>query len=114
MKFYYVGALHRKSKNLAGHLSEKLRKELKRRSLAIKKGDTVKVMRGSFAGKEGKVIEVERAGGRIFVEKVIRKKSDGAEVKVGIDASKVMITDIDRTDRKRFKARGKEKKSDKK
>ena len=114
MKFYYEGYVHRKAKNLAGHLNEKLAKELGRRSLPIKKGDTVKIMRGAFAGKEGKIIDTERAGGRVYVEKIVRKKSDGAEVKVAIDASKVLITDIDRTDRKRFKARGKEKKSDKK
>jgi len=76
----------------------------------LKKGDTVKVMRGSFAGKEGAITDVERASGRVFIEKIVRKKSDGSEVRVGIDASNLLVTGMERTDRKRLKERTKGKK----
>ncbi|MEK6959350.1 MAG: 50S ribosomal protein L24 [archaeon] len=112
-KFYNM-ALHTKSKAIASHLDEKLAKETGKRSLPIRKNDVVKVMRGGFRGKEGKVTLVDRVSGKITVEKVMRKKSDGAEIPAQIDASNVMIIDLDRTDRKRLSKGGKEKKSEKK
>jgi large subunit ribosomal protein L24 len=103
MKFYSALAAHRRAKNIASHLNEKLALELGTRSITLRKGDTVKIVRGSYKGKEGKVIEIDRKAARVYVEKIIRKKSDGAEVKVSINASNLIVTDIERTDRKRFK-----------
>jgi large subunit ribosomal protein L24 len=46
------------------------RKFNKQPKLHIKKGDTVKVIAGNDKGKEGKVLEVNLAAGRAFVEGV--------------------------------------------
>ncbi len=46
------------------------RKFNKQPKLHIKKGDTVKVIAGDDKGKEGKVLEVDSAKGRAFVEGV--------------------------------------------
>lgn len=97
---------HKKSKSIAGHLSERLRKELGRRSIPLRKGDTVKILRGSFKGKEGKITNVDRGRKKIFVEKIIRKKSDGTEFEVAIDPSKIIVRDIDKSDKKRIKKKG--------
>jgi len=109
-KAFYTKAKHEAVKSVAAHLDEKLRKELGMRGLSVRKGDTVKVMRGTFKGKEGKVSSVNVARGKIFIEKVTAKKSNGSERQISFDASKVMIVDADRTDRKRFKKKESEKK----
>lgn len=101
---------HKRAKKIAAHLSEKLSKEIGKKSLPIRKGDVVKVMRGEFKGKEGKVSQVERAKLKIFIEKVIRKKSDGSEMQVKIDPSNVVIVEIEKSDKKRLKQRKSEKK----
>lgn len=44
------------------------RKSNKQPKLHIKKGDTVKVIAGDDKGKEGKVLEIDLAKGRAFVE----------------------------------------------
>ncbi len=106
-KAMYNMPKHTASKQVASHLSEKLAKEFGARSLTLRKGDTVKIMRGAFASKEGKVSSVDRKTRKIFVEKVVLKKSNGEERQVPIDASNVMITDVDRTDRKRVPKKGK-------
>lgn len=95
--------LHQKAKMLAGHLSERLRKELGTRSIPLRKNDLVKVVRGSFKGKEGKIIRLDRVKGKIFVEKIVRKKSDGAEFEVAIDPSKIIVRELDSSDNKRLK-----------
>jgi large subunit ribosomal protein L24 len=46
------------------------RKFNKQPKLHIKKGDTVKVIAGDDKGKEGKVLEIDLAKGRAFVEGV--------------------------------------------
>jgi large subunit ribosomal protein L24 len=103
--------MHIAAKQVASPLDEKLQKELGVKSMPVRKGDVVKIVRGSNKGKEGKIIEVDRKARKIFVEKIIRKKSNGEEIQVPIDASKVIVIDVDRADRKRF---AKKKESEKK
>jgi large subunit ribosomal protein L24 len=104
-KKFYSMQEHERSKATASHLNEKLRKETGKRALPIRKGDTVKIMRGDNAGKEGKVTLVQRQRGIIYVEKIIVKKSKGEEKQVPIQASKVMIIELDKSDKKRLKTR---------
>ncbi|MCX6800941.1 MAG: 50S ribosomal protein L24 [Candidatus Diapherotrites archaeon] len=109
-KGFYNMKAHKRAKKIAAHLSEKLAKEHNKRALSIRKGDIVKVMRGNFKGKEGKVSGIDRAKLKIFVDKVMRKKSDGTEMKVAIDPSKVVLIELEKSDKKRTKPRKGEKK----
>jgi len=94
---------HRRAKMLSAHLSDELRAKYGTRSLPIRRGDTVKIMRGEYAGVEGKVIAVYRESGRIAVEGVTREKVGGGTVPVKIHASKVMITALNLEDKWRQK-----------
>jgi len=100
-KYQYTLPMHRASKAVAAHLSEKLAEELKKRSIGVRKGDTVKVMRGEFKGKEAKIISVDRKKRKVHLEKIVKKKSNGQEWQVPIDASNILIIDLERSDRKR-------------
>lgn len=97
-------AIHQRGKLLSAGLSEELRKKHERRSYPIRTGDTVRITRGDFQGIEGKVSEVDRETGRIFVEGVTREKVSGKTVKVPIHASKVMITTLNLDDKWRAEA----------
>ena len=99
--------MHTKSKAIAGHLNKKLRTEMGKRSISLRKGDVVEIVRGSFKGKEGKITKIERGTGKIFVEKIIRKKSDGTEYEVAIDPSNIIVVGIEKGDKKRFKQKKK-------
>ncbi|MBN1940612.1 MAG: 50S ribosomal protein L24 [Candidatus Diapherotrites archaeon] len=102
-KFFLEKALHLKQKSVSGHLSKELRKKTGRRSISMRKGDTVRIMTGKSKGKEAKITGVDYAKTRIFIEKMTRKKSDGTEIPVGINASNVLVVDLDSSDSKRFK-----------
>jgi large subunit ribosomal protein L24 len=99
----FTTPMHKKAKAVAGHLSERLRKELGTRSIPLRKNDVVKIVRGSFKGKEGKITKINRIIGKIFVEKMIRKKSDGTEFEVAIDPSKIIVRELETSDKKRLK-----------
>lgn len=93
--------LHQRKKLLVAKLVEDLRKQYGIKRINIRKGDTVKVVRGDFVGREGKVVEVDTKKGRIAIEGLTRKKADGTPVYVWIHASKVMITKLDLSDPRR-------------
>ena len=102
-RFLFRAPLHIRQKKMAAPLSPELRKELGYRSLPVRTGDTVKILRGKFRGHEGKVIGVSLKRFRIYVEGATVKKSDGTEVPYPIHPSKVMIVDVDRSDERRFR-----------
>lgn len=81
------------------HLSKDLRKKYGRRSFGIRKGDEVKIMRGKFKGKIGKVEEVDRKKEVVYIEGVRIQKADGTKAKVGIHPSNLMIISLDLSDR---------------
>ncbi|ASJ11834.1 MULTISPECIES: 50S ribosomal protein L24 [Thermococcus] len=102
-KFLYNAPLHLRSKIMAATLSPELRNKYGVRSLPIREGDKVRVMRGDFKGKEGKVLEVDLKRYRIHIEGVTQKKVDGTEVFYPIHPSNVMIIDLNLEDEKREK-----------
>jgi large subunit ribosomal protein L26e len=71
-----------------------LRKEYGVRSLPIRKEDEVKVVRGSYKDREGKVGQVYRLKFAIQVEKVTKEKSSGSSVPINIHPSNVVITKL--------------------
>lgn len=89
---------HIRGKLLSAPLSEELREKYGRRSFTIRKGDTVRIMRGEYKGVEGKVTQVFRKEGRIAVEGITREKVAGGTIPIKIHASKVMITSLNLDD----------------
>lgn len=84
---------------IAAPLSEELRKAQGRTSYPVRKGDTVKIVRGDFAGIEGKVNDVDTHGRRLFVEGVSREMTSGTSTNVSVHSSKVVITKLNLDDK---------------
>ncbi|MBI5390767.1 50S ribosomal protein L24 [Candidatus Woesearchaeota archaeon] len=93
-KYVFQAPLHIRKKFLSCHLADDLHKKLKKRNLPLRKDDKVKVMRGSYAGKEGKVVGINTKDQRVSVENVERIKRDGSKALVGIHVSNLMITQL--------------------
>lgn len=100
-KAYFGAPLHIKRKFLTAPLSQELVEKYNVKRLPIRKGDKVRVVRGSFTGIEGKVTRVSLSDTKIFVEGVTRQKMDGTPVFVPIHPSKVVIVELDLSDPKR-------------
>ena len=69
-----------KRKLMSCHLAKTLRDQYKLRSLPIKRGDEVKILKGKSKGKSGKVVQVYRKRNCIYVDKVQREKQNGQTV----------------------------------
>jgi len=94
---------HIRYKHFAAPLSPELRKTYGTRSLPVRRGDTVRIMRGDRKGFEGKVSSVDRKKFRIYIEGLTREKVDGTTVFVPVHPSKVMITKLNLDDKWRRK-----------
>lgn len=91
-KELYNLPLHQRQKMVAAHLSKELRAKEKKRSLPARKGDSVKVARGRYRGRTGKITRVNLKRAVIFVEGLMLKKQSGKEVQAPIQPSNVILT----------------------
>ncbi|NPA98597.1 MAG: 50S ribosomal protein L24 [Crenarchaeota archaeon] len=98
-KALYNAPLHLRRKLMTAPLSRELREKYGIRRLPVRKGDVVKIMRGSWKGHEGKVVRVDLRKLRIYIEGVQMKKADQTPVYYPIHPSKVMIVKLDLSDK---------------
>ncbi len=113
-KYAANAPIHIKRKLLSVNLSKELRKKFNRRNIPVRKGDTVKIMRGKFDGKTGKVIEINVKNSKIMIEGIQVKKQDGSKVNAPMRTSNLQITELNTDDKKRIKQKTEEKKSESK
>jgi len=100
-KARFQAPLHKRQKMAAAHLAKALRKQIGKRSMQLRKGDDVTVMRGKFVGISGKVAEVDLKDLVVYVENVKRKKVSGKEVNVPLQPSNLLITNLNLDDPRR-------------
>jgi len=93
-KRLYNAPAHLRHKLMAAPLSPELVKSKGVKSLPVRKGDTVRVVRGDHTGFEGKVSRVDLKRYRIFLEGLTREKVDGTNIFVAVHPSKVMIRNL--------------------
>ncbi len=88
-----------RKRQIRAPLSKDLRSKYGKRTVSLRKGDTVQITRGDYKGHEGKVSSVDASAMRITVEGVNAKKMDGTTIPVMIPPSKVMVTKLDLSDK---------------
>ena len=105
-KFVANAPNHIKRKLMGACLDKKLRERYGIRSVEVRKGDEVKIMRGKFTKKQGKVGSVDIKHMRSQIDGVQRTKKGGEKVETWFHPSNVKIIVLDDSDNRRFK-RGK-------
>ena len=76
-KAHFTAPSSERRKIMSASLSQELRKQHNCRSIPVRKEDEVRIVRGTFKGKEGKVVQVYRKKWVIHVDKVTRDKVNG-------------------------------------
>lgn len=102
-KYLANAPLHIRKKFVSANFSKELRKSYKRRNIPLKKGDVIKIMRGKFKGKQGKVTEVKLKTSKIVVDGIQIKKQDGSKANVKLQPSNLQIIELNTEDKKRLK-----------
>ena len=98
---FFNAPLHTLSRMAAAGLSDELRAKYGVNSLRVRKGDSVKIVRGEYKGIEGKINRVFTHLSRVTVEGVTREKIAGGTVPIKIHSSKLVITSLNLDDKQR-------------
>ena len=102
-KALHKAPLHKRQKLIAAHLTKHLIKQYKKRSLGLRKGDEIKIMRGKFKGETGKISKVDLKKLKVYVDTIKRKKVSGEEFMIPLHPSNILITNPVMDDVKRKK-----------
>ena len=86
---------------MSANLSKELRKKYGKRNIPLRKGDTVKVMRGKFKKKTGKIITIYTKKMKVEIENMQLKKQDGSKANVKFNPSFLQVTELNLEDKKR-------------
>ena len=104
VKFRANAPNHIKRTFMGSTLDKTLREKYGRRNIEVRKGDEVKIMRGKFKGKQGKVGVVDVKQTRIQVDGIQRTKAGGEKLETWFHPSKVKIIILNVEDKKRLKS----------
>ena len=103
VKFRANAPNHIKKTFMGANLDKSLREKYKMRNIEVRKGDEVKVMRGKFKGKQGKVGSVDVKNTRLQIDGIQRSKAGGEKLITWFHPSNVKIIILDEKDNRRMK-----------
>ena len=98
-KELFNAPIHKRRKWISTHLEENLLLKYDKRSVPVIKGDTVRVMRGSFKGHEDKVAHINIRRRHVEIEGMTMTKADNKKIAKPIHASNLIITKLNLTDK---------------
>lgn len=102
-KYLFNAPHHIRNKFMAAKLSKDLAKKQGIRKAAVRKGDKVKIVRGQFRGKSGRVNRTSIIRTKLFIDGIERTKIDGSKAFYPIHPSNVIITELNLDDKRRLK-----------
>jgi|APSaa5957512535_1039671.scaffolds.fasta_scaffold00642_24 large subunit ribosomal protein L24 len=97
----YNAKLHTLQTFMHVNLSKDLRSKHNKRNVQVRKGDSVKVLRGQFKGKSGKVELVNLKRGFVNVAGLELVKRDGSKVFYPVNPSNLQIQILELSDSRR-------------
>ena len=101
-KYRYNAPLHIKGKFLTAHVVKELKLKHGVRSMRVRTGDKVRILRGQYKNREGKVDRVDVKNTRVYVAKIDFLKKDGAtRVQYPLHPSNLIIVEFDTSDKRR-------------
>ena len=103
-KYIANAPLHIRKSLISVNLSKDLRKKYGTRNVSVRKNDVVKIMRGKYKKKQGKVLSVNLKKMSVVVENIQVKKMDGSKVNVALKPSNLQIIELNTDDKKRLES----------
>ena len=97
-KAHFNLAPHERHELFTIPLSRELRSRYHRRRLTVRKGDTVRVLAGSFVGREERVAKVDRRRLRLILDNVTLRKADKKLQQLPLNTGHLLLTRLNLTD----------------
>jgi large subunit ribosomal protein L24 len=90
--------LFERRRRMAVPLSRELRRRYGRRSLPVRKGDTVRILSGSYKGREERVAKVDRQWYSVTLDNVTTKTGDQKLKPLPIQLTHLVLTRLNLSD----------------
>ncbi|MBU1245592.1 MAG: 50S ribosomal protein L24 [Nanoarchaeota archaeon] len=100
-KYLANAPIHIRKRFIVSTFSEELRKKYTRRNFRLRKGDKVKIMKGQFKNRIGKVERINIKQRKIYIQGIENIRKDGTKAFYPIHPSNLMITELFLEDKKR-------------
>ena len=100
-KYRANAPLHIRRKFMSASLNKTLKQRYGKKNFPLRKGDKVKIMKGEFKKKTGKIESVDLKRLRTTIEGLNRTKKDGTKIKVYFSPSNLQIQELNLEDKKR-------------
>lgn len=97
-KALYTASSFQRRRRMTVPLSRDLRRRFHARSLPLRKGDTVRVLSGSFVGREERVAKVDRRGYSVILDNVTLKTGEEKLKPLPIRTMHLVITRLNLSD----------------
>jgi large subunit ribosomal protein L24 len=97
-KALYTAATFERRRRMTVPLSRDLRKRFRLRSLPVRKGDTVRVLSGSFVGREERVAKVDRRSYAVVLDNVTLKTGEDKLKPLPLRTSHLVLTKLNLSD----------------
>jgi ribosomal protein uL24 len=97
-KALYTATTFERRRRMAVPLSRDLRRRFAARSLPVRKGDTVRVLSGSFVGREERVAKIERRTYSVILDNVTVKTGEDKLKPLPIRTSHLVLTRLNLSD----------------
>ncbi len=99
----YKTNIYGKRKLLVARLDKPLLKTTSKKRLTVRKADTVKILRGKYKGKSGKVEKVSYTKAKVYIKDIKQTNSRGQDKLIPFNASNLVIIELFLNDNKRIK-----------
>jgi large subunit ribosomal protein L24 len=99
----YKTNIYGKRKLLVSKLDKPLVKTTNKKRMTVRKGDTVKILRGKYKSKTGKVDKVSYTHSKVYIKDIKQTNSRGQDKLIPFNASNLIIIDLLLNDNKRIK-----------
>ncbi len=97
-KALYTADTFERRRRMSVLLSRELRARFRRRSTPVRKGDTVRVLAGSFVGREERVARVDRRDYSVTLDNVPLKAADEKMKPLALRTAHLVITRLNLSD----------------
>ena len=97
-KAHYTADTFRRRRRMTVPLSRELRRRFHSRSLPVRKGDTVRVLSGSFVGREERVAKVDRRSYSVILDNVTLKTGEEKLKPLPIRTGHLVLTRLNLSD----------------
>ena len=97
-KAFYTADLFERRRRMAVPLSRELRRRYGRRQLPVRKGDTVRILSGSYIGREERVAKVSLRDYSVTLDNVTGKTGDAKLKPLPVRPSHLVLTKLNLAD----------------